>query len=108
MKTHMNAIPNENSEVGKVLKGDGYRSLASGEQAQVNDVGIYSEDNEVGVRYDAHSVRVHSVNAQGVVDVISKGGMTRQGTVAPGPGKGTAWAGNSTTKLQYFSQRMKQ
>jgi len=97
----------DNLEVGKVLTGDGYRTLGAGEKAQVGDAGMYSQDDGGGTYY-AHSVRVNSVNAQGVVDVVSKGGITRQRIDTPGPGRGTAWElNNQTTKLQYWTQRAK-
>ena len=97
----------DNLEVGKVLKGDSYRSLSAGEEAQVKDVGMFSQDDGGG-RYFAHSVRVNSVNAQGVEDVVSKGGITSQRTTTPGPGRGTAWElNNATTKLEYWTQRTK-
>jgi hypothetical protein len=88
----------ENDQVGALMKGDRYRELGKSEAAQVGDVGIYGNAD--------HSVRVNSVNAQGVVNVISKGGITRQRIAAPGPGSGTAWA-TPTDKLRYFTQRTK-
>jgi RHS repeat-associated protein len=88
----------ENDQVGTMIKGDGYRELGKSEKAQVGDVGIYGNAN--------HSVRVNSINPQGVVDVISKGGITRQRIDTPGPGSGTAW-NNPSDRLRYFTQRSK-
>jgi RHS repeat-associated protein len=92
----------DNLEVGKVLTGDNYRPLGEGEKAQVNDAGLFSQDDGGGTYY-AHSVRVNSVNAQGVVDVVSKGGITQKETTTPK----NAWQGNRTTQLQYWTQRTK-
>jgi RHS repeat-associated protein len=91
----------ENDQVDALRKGDGYRKLGESESAQANDIGIYREDD-----FPVHSVRVNSTNATGVVDVISKGGITRQVIAKPGPGTSTAW-NNPTAKLQYFTQRPK-
>jgi RHS repeat-associated protein len=91
-----------NNQVEKIIKGDHYVQTSS---PGVGDVGIYTTNGNLSETQ--HSVLVNSVDAKGVVDVTSKGGITPRVNIAPGPGVGTAWK-DQNAKLQYFTQRVSQ
>jgi RHS repeat-associated protein len=88
----------------KIIKGDGYTPTST---PKPGDVGIYTKDGNL--QNTRHSVLVNSVDPKtgGVVDVISKAGITPKAVTSPGPGSGTAWH-DPNTKLQYFTQRTNQ
>jgi RHS repeat-associated protein len=91
-----------NDQAEKIIKGDHY-GLTSTPQA--GDVGIFSSDGKL--KNTVHSVLVNTTDSKtgGVIDVISKGGITPRVVTAPGPGAGAAWH-DPNAKLQYFTQRV--
>jgi len=89
-----------NDQAAKIIKGDHYSPTST---PQAGDVGIFTSDGRL--RNTVHSVLVNTTGSEGVVDVISKGGITPRVVTAPGPGRGTAWL-DTTAKLKYFTQRV--
>ncbi len=88
-----------NDQAKKIVRGDGYIPTSA---PQPGDVGIYTRNGNLSST--VHSVLVNTVRDGQVVDVTSKGGITRRINVAPGPGANTAWK-DSSARLQYFRKR---
>jgi hypothetical protein len=102
------------SEVPKLMTGDGYDINNPTSNPQPGDIGIYTTTGKVEYSEDAngnprgvvHSVIVNSTNSQGVTDVVSKGGITNKVNRPPGPGRGTAW--ERPAQVLYFPKKVKQ
>jgi len=104
----------ENNQVKKIIENDGYRPLVDGEIPQKDDVGLYAQGTTFSLGNVQHSVLVNTVSNGEVVDVISKGGISRKSIRTPGPGPGTAWDSayndwdKRNTRLKYYTKRVQQ
>jgi hypothetical protein len=99
----MGQVTIANDEVGKELKGDGYRQLTEEEEVRGGDIVLYSLDGTANKGQVEHSATLNS----DLTSVRSKSGienLERRAAIVPGPG--AAW-GNEKSRMTVWTQRVK-
>jgi len=91
------------NQVDKILKGDNYQKVENG-KAQIGDVLVYRDKNSGEA---VHSVTVTGVDDKGnVTQVTGLAGLeTEKKAKLPGPGPGTAWAGEANVEVWHKEKK---